>query len=144
MGYGGPGEAFASGRRRSGGLRDHQHFDRLAGLERKAVQKRFAMLLTRRVTPMCLHAHSIKGCGHEVCCHALDLAGPGPELVLGPSGCSAVVPSVIGVWRDRCDYWTEGLLSPGIRITGTRFHRGLVAGGVMRKRDRKSTRLNSS
>src|ERR1039457_4331290 len=114
MGYGGPGEAFASGRRRSGGLRDHQHFDRLAGLERKAVQKRFAMLLTRRVTPMCLHAHGIKGSGHEVCCHALDLAGPGPELVLGATGCSPVVPSVVGVWRDRCDYWTEGLLSPGI------------------------------
>jgi hypothetical protein len=49
-------KALAPGRRRSGGLREHQHFNRLAGIKREALQDEFAMLTNRSVSPVCLHA----------------------------------------------------------------------------------------
>ena len=53
-------KASAGGRRRSRGLRDHQHFNRLAGLKWKAIQNEFAMLADCSLSPVCLHALSIE------------------------------------------------------------------------------------
>src|ERR1039457_2149253 len=53
-------KASAGGRRRSRGLRNHQHFNRLAGLKWKAIQNEFAMLADCSLSPVCLHALSIE------------------------------------------------------------------------------------
>jgi hypothetical protein len=53
-------KASAPGRRRSCGFRDHQHFNRLAGLEWKALQNEFAMFTDCSLSPVCLHALSIE------------------------------------------------------------------------------------
>jgi hypothetical protein len=45
---------------RSCGFREHQHFNGLAGLERKALQNEFAVFTDRSLTPVCLHALSIE------------------------------------------------------------------------------------
>ena len=53
-------EASAADRRRSWGLRDHQHFDRLAGREGKALQTEVAVCADCRIFPVCLHAINIE------------------------------------------------------------------------------------
>ncbi len=53
-------EASAAGRRRSCGFRNHQHSDRLAGREGKALQTEVALCADCRISPVRLHAISIE------------------------------------------------------------------------------------
>ena len=44
----------------SGGFRDHQHINWLAGFKRKAIQDEFAMVSDSGLSPVCFHALSIE------------------------------------------------------------------------------------
>jgi hypothetical protein len=95
-------KAPAPSRRRPRGFRDHQHFNRLAGLKWNGLQNEFAMLTDCSLRPVCLHALSIEDrvrrCAARLLAVLAARSRAGTRLM--NSGWPAVVPRVIGVWRE--------------------------------------------
>ena len=89
-------KASAPSRRRPRGFRDHQHFNRLAGLKWNGLQNEFAVLTDCSLRPVCLHALSIEDPVRRCAARLLAALVQGRTQLMN-FGCPAVVPRVNGV-----------------------------------------------
>ena len=94
----------ASANRRCRCFRDHQHFNRLAGLERKPLQNEIAVLADRSLPPVCLHGPIIEDLITRLSRGAQIAPVPGPNSPHASPNLSLV--SLSGISRLHTDVAT--------------------------------------